>query len=50
MNIEQPASVGSITVQINPMDEMKKTVDRLNSIIEKMTENVEDKCCSACSC
>jgi len=50
MNIEQQASVSSISVTINPMDEIKKTVDRLNSIIEEMIENTVEKCCADCSC
>ena len=36
--------------QITAIEEIKKAADRLNSIIEKMSENVENKCCSACSC
>jgi len=50
MNLEQPASVSSISITVNPMDEIKKTVDRLNSIIEEMIENTEEKCCADCSC
>ncbi len=48
MNIEQPASVASVV--IDPMEDIKKTVDRLNDIIAKMISDVQEKCCTTCSC
>ena len=53
MNLEQPAngSAVSVTVTIDPKEELKRTIDKLNMIIEGMLEETqEEKCCLECSC
>jgi len=51
MNLEQPAngSAVSVTVTVDPKEELQKAVDKLNTIIEGMLEQTE-KCCSDCGC
>lgn len=53
MNLEQPAngSAVSITITVDPKEELQRTVDKLNMIIQGMMEKPEaEKCCSECSC
>lgn len=52
MNLETPAngSAVSITVTVDPKEELQRTVDKLNLIIEGMMAKATEKCCSSCSC
>ena len=53
MNLETPAngSAVSVTVTVDPKEDLKRTIDKLNMIIEGMLEETQkEKCCSECSC